>query len=69
VDRLRDSQSSVCEEGGRELELARWLAPRVAWQRRLLELSRSNEVANTSLSFDSDDPFEHLEAAAELVDL
>jgi hypothetical protein len=66
---LQDSYLSVCEEGGRELELARWLAPRVAWQRRLLELSRSNEAKNPSLPFNPDDPFERLETAAELVDL
>jgi hypothetical protein len=33
------------DDEGRDGEVARWLAPRVAWQRRLLELSRSAEKA------------------------
>jgi hypothetical protein len=48
VGKLQDSHPLVPDEGGPDLELAKWLAPRVAWQRRLLELSRTAEAAISS---------------------
>jgi hypothetical protein len=66
---LHDSYSSAFDEAGRELELVRWLAPRVAWQRRLLELSRYSEAVDPSSTFHTDDRFQRLESAAQLVDL